>query len=658
MGLRLTRRWLRRREVLGRRLGSKGPSLALIASGLAAVGLAASSAGFSTLGAQGHAGESVAGGNASSAAAATLVRLLRSTAGSSNARSAGCAKPSGLTCTRVVVPLDRTGEVPGTVSLNVQVLRTAGHQRGVLFLLAGGPGQAAASAFDLPSYGFLYRVLFPGYTLVVFDSRGTGRSGALRCPSLQTNSEFRQTMISECASALGARREFYSTADNVADIESVRAQLDFAHIGFWGVSYGTKVALAYAEAYPNRVDRLLLDSVVSPQGSDPFEARTLHAIPNKLAGYCAGGACRSATPNFSADTIALANRLAVTPIHGVVRELDGRRKPERIDAETFLDTVVQADLDAGLAATLPAAIHSARAGRPQALLRIVDLSDRFSSQETGQLSNALFAATTCSDGPFPWPSDTPVAKRAPILKAAELQLSTAALGGFGRWAANIGSAKLCSTWPSPASAGPSTAERYPNVPLLALSGQLDMRTPTAAARSVVSRFPRGHLLVVKGAGHSVVTTAPTLCLIEAIHHWLDGEPAATSCGDPQRLAPLGDYPAQIPRRAAAGPGETLTLATKTIQEAEATWFMTALDTPAKHTLIAGLDSGKLDASAAAFTLTNYGIAPGIDLSGRVTATISVDRPPSFTGTLHITGAAAATGTLNVSNSIITSTLHG
>jgi len=77
------------------------------------------------------------------------------------------------------VPLDRSGAVPGTVDLHVESLPPSGQSSGAVFLLAGGPGQGSAHTFDLgdPQSASLFRFLFPGYTLVAYDDRGTGNSG-------------------------------------------------------------------------------------------------------------------------------------------------------------------------------------------------------------------------------------------------------------------------------------------------------------------------------------------------------------------------------------------------------------------------------------------------------------------------------------------------
>jgi len=98
-----------------------------------------------------------------------------------------CGNTPGLLCGTVVVPLDRSGSVPGTVSLHVEELPASGTPRGVMFLIAGGPGQGSASSFDLgsPSSARQFQAIFPNYTLVAFDNRGTGASGLINCAAIQ-----------------------------------------------------------------------------------------------------------------------------------------------------------------------------------------------------------------------------------------------------------------------------------------------------------------------------------------------------------------------------------------------------------------------------------------------------------------------------------------
>ena len=92
---------------------------------------------------------------------------------------APCPGSQQLLCAQIDVPLDRSGSVPGTVSLLVQELPADGTPRGVLIMLAGGPGQSGTDAFGLssPSTAQLFRVAFPGDTLATLDVRAMNLAG-------------------------------------------------------------------------------------------------------------------------------------------------------------------------------------------------------------------------------------------------------------------------------------------------------------------------------------------------------------------------------------------------------------------------------------------------------------------------------------------------
>jgi pimeloyl-ACP methyl ester carboxylesterase len=169
-----------------------------------------------------------------------------------------CASLTAVLCANVSVPLDDSGTTPGTLRLFVAE-RPAVAARGTILLLAGGPGEASAQIFNLRSS--LWRTLFPGYTIAAYDNRGTGDSQALSCDGARS--------AAGCANAIGRTRVFYGTRENVEDMEAVRRILGVDRIALLGLSYGTKQALAYADAYPDHVERLVLDSVVLPDGPDP-----------------------------------------------------------------------------------------------------------------------------------------------------------------------------------------------------------------------------------------------------------------------------------------------------------------------------------------------------------------------------------------------------
>ena len=589
------------------------------------------------------------------AAVALAALAVLASPGTGRAAPAPCGKTPGLVCSQVEVPLDRTGAVPGTVSLHVETLPSAGTARGAIFLIAGGPGQGSAHVFDLgdPSAAALYRYMFPGYTLVAYDDRGTGSSGALHCPTLQASGsvDAETALAAQCAATLGAQRDFYSTATHAEDLEAVRVGLGIDKIALWGTSYGTKLALAYALAHPDHVERLLLDSVV-PVDSDGYETRTLQALPATLRAFCDGGACRSATPDFAGDVVALANQLAVAPVTVKELQANGTWSRQRIDGLSLLGLVVDADLNPGLAAALPAAARAARRGSYQALVRLLQVDVQSQIVPDEELSSGLFAATVCHDGPFPWQPDTPVAERPALLAAAVGSLPAGSLGPFGAWAVGLGNAAFCLRWPSPSGGAPLGPGPLPDVPVLAVSGGFDMRTPTSGAEQVVALFPQGRLLVVPGVGHSVLGADVSFCSQRAVRDWILGAAPPATCARPTAIVP--NVPAY--RVAPAAPVRltrlvTLAAVRQTLGDAEALWYAVGTGR------VAGLTSGRLDATSSSFTLTRYGVAPGVALSGTL-RTVGFQLPYRFQGTLTVTGASAATGVLTLREGRLSGTLAG
>jgi pimeloyl-ACP methyl ester carboxylesterase len=576
------------------------------------------------------------------------------------ARAAGpCGTTPGLVCSDVVVPLDRSGAVPGTVDLHVESLPPSGQSSGAVFLLAGGPGQGSAHTFDLgdPQSASLFRFLFPGYTLVAYDDRGTGSSGLLNCPALQvsTDPSGQDLLASACASSIGPPASFYGTVDHAADLDAVRASLGLDKIALYGVSYGTKLALAYAATYPTHVARMVLDSVLPTNLPDPFGANVARAMPATLSAFCAQ-VCRAATPDFAGDVTAVANRLAAKPAHGSVLLASGGSKSDTLSGVGLVSLVVDADLNPGLAAELPAAVHAARLGNLAPLLRLHVLDTQESELSAPDLSFALYAATDCRDGPFPWPADSAPSARPGLLRSAIAALPPGTFGPFGSWAADLGNASLCDTWPTPSGGVNLSPAAFPNVPVLALSGGFDMRTPTEGAQSVVAQFPQGRLVVVPGVGHSVVTTDPSGCAALAVHDWMLDTSTSRTCSRPPFLvAPIAAFP-RAPSRT-AGSAATFALATRTIAEAEAAWLFGASN--ASRSAIPGLTSGSLSPIGNdGFRLAAYGIAKGITLGGTLKLAERNGVTFKFQGTLTVGGRLSAHGTLQVGASGVHGTLGG
>lgn len=572
-----------------------------------------------------------------------------------------CGKAAGLICTSVSVPLDSTGVVPGLITLHVEELPASGTPRGVMFLIAGGPGQGSATVFGLgsPAAQQLFRYMFPGYTLVAYDDRGTGESGLLDCPALQVaiTVSAEEVAAAQCGQQLGPAAPFYSTAIHAQDLDAVRAALGFDQIGLYGVSYGTKLSMAYALAYPQHVNRLLLDSVLPPELPDPYESNVLQQMPTTLKTLCQTGGCNGAT--FSANVVALANKLAAAPLTGKVLTAAGKQKTMTVDGIELLTVVLDSDLSPGEAEELPAVVGAALKGNTQPLLRLAYLHDAGNAETALDLSTALYAATVCRDGTFPWDPNTPPDQRPALLQNAIATAPAGTFGPFGSWAAQFGNADFCIGWPSPTGDAPLGVGPLPDVPMLAVSGGYDMRTPTSGAASVAARFPQGHVLVVPGVGHSTTTADPSGCAINAVRGWIAGGTPPTSCPvTPPLVVPVPALPAPgalHPKRLATA-RVTYAEVLDTVHDAQALWLMTG-GVSGQTVKLPGLYGGSLTAGGRGFTLKNYSITRGVTVSGTVNFT-KFGPPLVFQGALTVTGSAASHGVLVLQGARLAGALGG
>jgi hypothetical protein len=168
---------------------------------------------------------------------------------------------------------------------------------------------------------------------------------------------------------------------------------------------------------------------------------------------------------------------------------------------------------------------------------------------------------------------------------------------------------------------------------------------------VVARFRQGHLLVVPGVGHSVLSADPSGCSQQAVRLWVLGRDPPATCPRPKAFVSPLPLPAGV-RQKRLTAQQTLAVAATTLREAEAAWLMAIAFT--KHPpAVAGLAAGTLVPVQSAFTLERYGIAAGVALSGRVTIT-DIGPPTSFRGWVDVAGTAAAAGRLTLSGT----GLHG
>lgn len=585
-------------------------------------------------------------------------------------------------CATVPVPIDRSGAVGGSIPLHVERVRALGRRRsGAVFALAGGPGQAASPFTQ--AFATLLRPALGSRDLIVFDQRGTGRSGVLRCPVLERELAPETGMpevervgaaIAGCAAQLGPRRAFYTTSDTVEDIEAVRREIGIERIALVGVSYGTKVALAYAERYPQHVERLVLDSTVEPDGPSPFGLETFAAVPRVLRGLCATAAgCQGITQDPAADLSSLISAIVGLGA-GYVVGPDGRRRPATLDRVGLYSFLVAADAAPQLRLLFPAAVQSALRGDLAPILRLVTATAESSPDDPGSspalFSTALFVATVCHEGPLPYdPNASPVERRAQTRERVDA-LPDSALFPFDRETAlETSILDLCVRWPH--SGRPAAPLAPPEgaltaAPTLILSGGQDLRTPLEEAQRVVARLPSGTLVLQPTLGHSVLGTDIGRCSRRALRLFFAGQNAGARCSDVTPLGrPVPIAPASIaevpPAGGASGKrARTLTAVGRTIDDVSLGLLLASGSAGSSSVVrggglragrfrfkVEGLDPASVLGPGDDFSvvLKLFGVVyvPGVRVSG----TLRLDGDLKLAGRVRITGGAPATGRLRV-----------
>jgi pimeloyl-ACP methyl ester carboxylesterase len=573
-------------------------------------------------------------------------------------------------CGRISVPLDRTGATSGSISLYVERQRAKrGPAAGTTLLLAGGPGQPSTFAYDNGTrdpYGE-FRSLTPRNDIVAFDGRGTGKSGLLRCPELErANLVDAGAAAAACANELGAKRGFYRTTDSVDDIEAVRAALGVDKLTLIGVSYGTFLAQAYAARYPTHVDRVLLDSVLDVSGWDPFYRDIFGAVPRVLESVCRT-TCAGFTRDEVDDLARLVARLRRGSLRGAVTLPNGHRRKTSLTRQELFFTMVSGDLDELLRASFPAAVASALHGDLDPIMRLK--RQAIESEGAGsprEFSSGLYAATTCEEIPFPWPRFSDPASRFGPISAAFAQIPEQALYPFDR-ATDEGNdfIRMCRRWPeaSPAPYG-APPGALPDVPVLMLSGQMDLRTPVETARSAAADWPHAQVLTIPDTGHSVLTADYSGCATRAAARFLRGQAVASRCGGgPRYFYALPPAPRALSDlRAARGvPGKR----GRAINAAQATLFdvtvqfvsslLTARDLDLRG---GGLRGGRwsidLSVRRAALRLSRVEFIPGVFVSG-IQRDFGRRRELAV---LHLSGPGTPDGVVRIGTKRITGRLGG
>jgi pimeloyl-ACP methyl ester carboxylesterase len=229
--------------------------------------------------------------------------------------------PSDAKCTAVEVFENRSAAAGRKINLHIVVLPAFSRTPAAdpLFILAGGPGQAATEL--VTGIKALFRKVQAERDIVLVDQRGTGKSNPLDCSlgeyGLEALSrvEFPTAELRECLEKLDADPRLYTTPIAMDDLDDVRAALGYAQINVWGGSYGTRAALVYLRQHRGHVRSVVLDGAAPVNMALPLHVPEdgQRALDLLLADCEADQHCGQTFPNLREDFQALLARLDARP---------------------------------------------------------------------------------------------------------------------------------------------------------------------------------------------------------------------------------------------------------------------------------------------------------------------------------------------------------
>jgi pimeloyl-ACP methyl ester carboxylesterase len=447
---------------------------------------------------------------------------------------AGLGAPAS--CGTVPVPLDR-GAPAEQIALHVVRLRarSGGRQHDPLFMLAGGPGQASTEAWP-PMVGLLSRVV-RDRDVVFVDQRGTGSSHPLDCEVPDALEEhFRDDsfvdIAAKCVAKLGVAPGHYSTASAADDLEDVRVALGYDRINVLGSSYGSRLALTFAQRHPTSLRSMILDAVAPPSLRIPLPlAKDAQRALDLVFERCAAEpGCNRAFPHLQGDFARALARFDDGPLTITVpHPKTGVRTELSISREGFAAAVRMVLYSPELQSLLPLTVHRAAKGDYDGLVAQVAL---FGDGLQEHLSFGLFLSIVCTE-------DMP--RITPREAAREGE------GTFMGDAMYRDLAAACAVWPR----GP-LPERLDepvvsDVPALLLSGGTDPVTPPRWANMVAAHLSQHRHVVLPSMSHGIVVR---YCVPHLIADFLDAptqfEANNEPCIDADALPFFVDF---------AGPGQ-------------------------------------------------------------------------------------------------------
>ena len=438
-----------------------------------------------------------------------------------------CGRQTVALCGSIPRPLDPEVASGETIDIYFE-LYPARNQRqplGTIVAVEGGPGYSTIASRDY--YLELFDPLLSERQLLLVDNRGTGSSGAIDCPELQSYEGDYLANVRLCGEQLGDTSDLYGSGLAADDMAAVLDALAISQVDLYGDSYGTFFAQTFAVRHPDRVRTVVLDAAYPVEDQDPWYRDINRAVVDSFRTVCERDPGCAALGNDPIETIRkLADALEADPLEGSARDADGVMREVYIDAPmlSYLTGVatygvpVYRELDAAARAYLDQ-------DDPIPLLRMAAEQTYYGDAgAVEEWSEGLYIATICNDYPQLWDINAPLADRPAQFEAAVLELRSQDPEAFApytidQWLASPWTEfESCMGWPAPSIwVSPYPANHvYPDTPVLVLVGDIDSITSPEGAEKAAGFFPNSTFVEVANVAHVTALVDYSRCASDLV----------------------------------------------------------------------------------------------------------------------------------------------
>jgi len=440
----------------------------------------------------------------------------------------------GFECATFNVPIDYANPADGAMEISAIRKLATGSAQGSLVLNPGGPGGSGIEYTTYAEY-VVSDTLRENFDIVGFDPRGVGQSTPVECLSDEQTDEYialdgspdNQTEIDQaqamselfgqtCATNSPDTYKFLDTVSATRDIDILRVLLGDEKLNWLGKSYGTFLGATYADLFPDRVGRMLLDGAIDPTLSNEQlsygQALGFELALTRFVDDCATKSDCPLDASGAAGVSEVSDLLADLDANPVTLD-DGRLFTQAMGTLGVVGSLY--DKQYGwpeLRENLALAFDDDFSG----LATSVDFyTGRQSDGSFKDNSNDAIAAVNCLDRPDRATLDQTVAL------AAQWKEEAPNFGEYLAWS-NMG----CSYWQAPATGTPKKITASGTPTILVVGTVNDPATPYAWSQALASQLSKGVLLTLDGDGHTAYYQG-SKCIDEIVDNfYLTGEAAA------------------------------------------------------------------------------------------------------------------------------------